>query len=319
LRTHLIVALLFITFLGPDAEAKSYREFFGVDAPPDKYGAVLRTLNFQQGPVRLGSASVTLTVPDQFYYLSPTDTRKVLVDLWSNPASEADGVLGMIFPAKYSPTDAETWGSVIDYDPSGYVSDADAATTNFDEVLQQIKDAIAEANPEREKAGFGPVTLVGWAAPPFYDKEAHALHWARELIFGKDRNADHQLNYSVRVLGREGVVDFDFVAGLDQLAEINAVIPAVIKTVQYDSTKGYSDHIDGDKVAAYGLAGMIAAAAGVKIAAKLGLIALGLGLLKNFGLAILALKKGIVLLIVPIVALGRWIKAMFSRKNNSDV
>jgi uncharacterized membrane-anchored protein len=108
-------------------------------------------------------------------------------------------------------------------------------------------------------------------------------------------------------------------AGLNQLAEINAVIPSVINTVQFDPKKRYSDYVDGDKMAAYGLAGMIAAGAGVKIAAKLGLLALGLGLLKNVDLAILALKKGLIVFIVPIVAVWRRIVSFFTRKKDSEV
>jgi uncharacterized membrane-anchored protein len=145
------------------------------------------------------------------------------------------------------------------------------------------------------------------------------MHWARDLIFGKAPNVRHSLNYSVRVLGREGVLELNFVAGLNQLTEINTVIPSVVNTVQFDPKKRYSDYVDGDKMAAYGLAGMIAAGAGVKIAAKLGLLALGLGLLKNFGLAILALKKGPVVCIVPIVSIWRRIVSFFTRKKDSEV
>jgi len=53
--------------------------------------------------------------------------------------------------------------------------------------------------------------------------------------------------------------------------------------------------------------------------AKLGLLALGLGLLKNFGLAILAFKKGLVVLIVPIIAIWRRIASFFTRKKDSEV
>ena len=314
-----LLVTVFILALACQADAKSYREMFGEDPPANQDGEVLKNVDFQQGTIKLPAASVTLNISDQFYYLSPEDTRKVVTDLWGNPKGTAEGALGMLFPANHSPVDDDSWGSVIEYNSSGYVSDADAATTNFDEVLQQIKDAIAANNPEREKAGYPALTLAGWAAPPYYDKTTHAMHWARDLIFGKAPNVRHSLNYSVRVLGREGVLELNFVAGLTQLAEINAVIPSVITTVQFDPKKRYSDYVDGDKMAAYGLAGMIAAGAGVKIAAKLGLLALGLGLLKNFGLAILAFKKGLVVLVVPIMALWRRIISFFTRKKDSEV
>ncbi len=300
------------------ANAKSFHDMFGTDAPESDGGAVLKTIDFQQGPIKLPGADATLNVSDQFYYLNPDDTRKVLVQLWGNPASAAEGTLGMIFPAKYAPTDPRTWGAVVEYDGGGHVSDDDAASTDYNALLKQIQDGIKEQNSERERQGYAPITLVGWAEPPHYDKATHALHWARDLVFGKDANGLHTLNYSVRVLGREGVMELDFVAGLNQLQDINNAIPSVINAVQYDSGKRYADFVNGDKIAAYSMAGMIAAGAGVKIAAKLGFLAVVLGFFKSFGVALLALKKGLIVVVAGIAAVGRKILGAFRRDKSTD-
>ena len=317
MKKYLAIAFL-VALAATQANAKSFHDMFGADVPEGEYGAVLKTLDFQQGAIKLAGASATLNVSDQFYYLNPQDTRKVLVQLWGNPENAVDNTLGMIFPAKYSPTDPHSWGSLVDYDASGHVSDDDAASTDYNEVLKQIQDAINEANPDREQQGYDPITLVGWAEPPHYDKATHALHWARDLIFGKDPNAPHTLNYSVRVLGREGVTELDFIAGLEQLPEINAAIPSVINTVQYDSGKRYADFVNGDKIAAYSMAGMIAAGAGVKIAAKLGFLAVVLGFFKSFGVALLALKKGLIVVVAGVLAAGRKVLGLFRRNKNTD-
>ena len=317
MRTYFAIAFAAI-LAATQADAKSFHDIFGTDAPEGDEGAILKTLDFEQGPIKLPGADVTLNVSDQFYYLNPDDTRKVLVQLWGNPGDSADGTLGMIFPAKYSPTDQRTWGSIVEYDGSGHVSDDDAASTDYNDLLKQIQDGIKENNPEREKQGFAPITLVGWAEPPHYDKATHALHWARDLIFGSDPNGPHTLNYSVRVLGREGVTQLDFVAGLDQLQEINDVIPDVINTVQYDSGKRYADFVNGDKIAAYGMAGMIAAGAGVKVAAKLGFLAFVLGFFKSFGVALLALKKGLIVVVAAVAAVGRKILGVFRRDKRNN-
>lgn len=253
---------------------------------------LLEKLDFQQGVIKLPEAKATLNVPADFYYLSPADAKIVLVDIWGNPPAAAEGTMGMIFPAKYAPTDIEAWGSTVEYSDDGYVSDADAATTNYDELLQNIKDSIRENNVEREKQGFPKITLVGWASAPHYDTLAHALHWARDLMFGDDKQPQHTLNYSVRVLGREGVFQFNFIAGLDQLKEIEGVIPTVTKLVQFDKGKAYTDYVEGDKIAAYGMAGMIAAGAGAKIAAKVGLLALALAFFKKAGILVVVLLGG---------------------------
>jgi len=318
LKNHLAIIALAAWALATQADAKSFHDMFGVEPPAGPQGTVLKQLNFQQGAIKLSSANATLNVSDQFYYLSPNDARKVLVQLWGNPENAASSTLGMIFPAKYSPIDQQSWGALIDYEDSGHVSDDDAAETDYNALLKQIQDAIKEENPEREQQGYDPITLVGWAEPPHYDKASHALHWARDLIFGKDANGEHTLNYSVRVLGREGVTELEFIAGLNQLQQINAAIPNVINTVQYDSGKRYADFVNGDKIAAYSMAGMIAAGAGVKIAAKLGFLAIVLGFFKSFGVALLALKKGLIVVLAGVVAAGRKILGLFRRKDKTD-
>jgi|GEM_PF-4478441 len=130
LRRYFAAAILFALFTG-QADARPYQEMF-----PDRSDfseaekPLLEKLDFQQGAIKLPEAKATLNVPQGFYYLNSADTKKVLVDIWGNPAAAAEGKMGMIFPAKYAPTDIEAWGSVVEYSADGYVSDADAATTN---------------------------------------------------------------------------------------------------------------------------------------------------------------------------------------------
>lgn len=319
MKNHLAIVVLAALAGAAQADAKSFHDMFGIEPPDGGAATVLKQLDFQQGAVKLSAANATLNISDQFYYLNPQDAQKVLVKLWGNPEDAAENTLGMIFPARYPPTDSRSWGALVEHDEGGHVSDDDAASTDYNDVLKQIQDAINAENPERERQGYDPIKLVGWAEPPHYDKATHALHWARDLIFGKDPNGEHTLNYSVRILGREGVTELEFIAGLNQLQEINAVIPNVINTVQYDSGKRYTDFVNGDKIAAYSMAGMIAAGAGVKIAAKLGFLAIALGFFKSFGVALLALKKGLVVVLVGVVAAGRKVFGLFRRKGKSDV
>jgi uncharacterized membrane-anchored protein len=46
---------------------------------------VLSGLNRIQGEVSLPNGIASLQVPDEFYYLSPADSEKVLVEIWGNP------------------------------------------------------------------------------------------------------------------------------------------------------------------------------------------------------------------------------------------
>lgn len=301
----IILALSVLIASSTVAEAKTYREMFGGEPNlPPELSAIIGSLDFKQGKVALPSAHAQLDIPADFYFLDPADTKKVLVDLWGNPPGSDEGYLGMVFPAKYPPDGDKAWGSVIDYLKDGYVSDADALTIDFTQLLAQLKEASAENNLEREKQGYDPITLVGWASPPHYDLGTHTMHWARDLIFGKDPNAPHTLNYSVRILSREGVLQMNFVSGLEQLDEIKSGLPGVAGMVQFDPGQAYADFKEGDAVAAYGMAGLIAAGAGAKVAAKVGLLAVGLAFL----------KKGGVLIVIAGAAVARFFKGLFGRK-----
>ena len=65
----------------------------------------------------------------------------------------------------------------------------------------------------------------------------------------------------------------------------------------------YGDYAKGDKIAAYGMAGMIAAGAGAKIAAKIGLLAI----------AVAFFKKAAILVLVVAGGVARFAKGLFRR------
>ena len=79
------------------------------------------SLDRKTGEVVLPDGVATLKVPDNFYYLNPEDTEKVLVKIWHNPPGPKKQ--GMLFPAKMTPFDRDAWGVTIDYSEDGYVSD----------------------------------------------------------------------------------------------------------------------------------------------------------------------------------------------------
>ena len=269
------------------AGAKSYKELFPEHpSESEKVQKILDALDFQQGAIKLPSAHATLNVNSDYYYLSPADTKRVLVELWGNPPGTAENLLGMLFPAKRTPND-DTWGATISFLDDGYVSDEDAAKYDYTALLKDMQTDTADSNPERVKQGFGSIKLIGWAAPPFYDKAEHKLHWAKELEF--DGSPSHTLNYDLRALGRQGVLKMSFVAGLDKLAEVKEAIPSVLAIPSYDKGSTYADYVPGvDKIAAYGIGGLIAG----KIAAKTGLLVLALVFLKKGWIIVLLALGG---------------------------
>jgi uncharacterized membrane-anchored protein len=245
----------------------------------------LQSLHFQEGTIKLPGDIATLTLPPSFRYLPPADTERLLVDAWGNPPGSA--TLGMIVPSNVSPLEQGGWGAVITYDKDGHVKDDDADSIKYDELLKDMQESVNDNNAERKKQGYAPMTLVGWAERPHYDKAQHKLYWAKELRSEGDQQSG--LNYNVRVLGREGVLVLNAIAGRDQLDAIKVEMQKVTAFTNFNPGQRYTDFNAGtDKVAEYGLAALVAGG----VAAKLGLFGKLLALLLAFKKIILLVVAG---------------------------
>lgn len=256
------------------------------------------SLDRRSGTIALGDDLATLNLPDDFYWLNRQDAIRVLVDVWGNPPEQNESLFGMLFPAKYTPFDEDSWAVTIEYVEDGHVSDSDAADIDFDGLLADMQREVRAANGDRTAAGYEPIELLGWAEPPHYNTGSHKLYWAKELRFGDSPFTT--LNYEIRALGRKGFLSMTFVAATEQLAEINQSRETVLSMASFNAGQRYDDFDSNiDEIAAYGIGALIAG----KVAAKAGLLAGGLLLLKKLG----------VILFLAFAAVGRKLKSMFAR------
>ena len=251
-----------------------------------------------QGTIRIDAANVVLDVPDNYIFLNAKDAESVLVDAWGNmPGSN---VLGMLMPAGVTPFDSNAWAVTIEYQEDGYVSDEEAEEIDYSELLSEMQADTLEASKNRVEQGYESIELVGWASQPYYDKQAHKLHWAKELKFGDYEQ--NTLNYDIRVLGRRGVLVLSFIAGMEQKAEIDAVLPEVLEIANFETGNQYADfNPDTDNYAAYGLGALITG----KVLAKTGFLAMLVIFLKKFGVFI-------------VIGIGALLKGLFSRKSKQE-
>ncbi|MDH3349652.1 MAG: DUF2167 domain-containing protein [Desulfobulbaceae bacterium] len=257
----------------------------------------LASLTFQHGNITLENNLVTLNLPEDFSYLSPEDTERVLVDAWGNPPGNK--TLGMVVPQEAGLFTQNGWAAIISYEEEGYVSDEEAEDIDYEEMKKEIQESSAESNKQRAEAGYGPIEFVGWAATPYYEKESHKLYWAKELKFGDSEV--NTLNYNIRVLGRKGVLLINIVSVMDQLQDIDAQIPTLLAMTEFNSGNKYADFDPKiDKVAAYGIGALVA-----------GTVASKVGLLAKLGAFLLAFKK--FLIVIPL-AIGGFVKKIFSNK-----
>ena len=131
-------------------------------------------LSYQTGKVQLSGGMATITLPPSFRFLGEQDSRKLLV-AWGNPPETAQGVLGMLVPSDVSPLSEDGWAIVVTYDDDGFVNDEEAKTLNYDTVMSEMQEQTVANNEARQKEGFEPITLVGWAEPPHYDAQSHKM------------------------------------------------------------------------------------------------------------------------------------------------
>jgi len=220
--------------------------------------AIANSLVMQEGTVPLGNNLAAVHLTPAFRYLSPADTKKVLVDLWGNPPDSVGDIMGAIVPAGVSILSAESWLIIVSYDDSGHVDDADAAGIDYADLLSEMQQSTRENSEERVKQGYEKLELVGWAEAPHYDSQAKKIYWAKQLKFG-DAPPPDTLNYNIRVLGRTGFLDLTAVASMSQLPMINQRVNEILDMVSFNPGNLYADFdASSDHTAEYGIAGLIA-------------------------------------------------------------
>lgn len=263
---------------------------------------LLKQLHFQSGDIAVPSAHASFHLDDKYQYLQQADARRVLEDMWGNPPDES--VLGLIVPKQPGLLEDGSWAVVVTYSDDGYVSDEDAAKIDYSELLQQLQEETRDSNAARKEAGYGTVDLAGWAETPRYDAASKKLYWAKDLAFNGE--AEHTLNYDIRVLGRHGYLSLNAVAGMSDLPAVRTGMQELLPMAEFDAGSRYADFNEStDKTAAYGVAALI----GGGLAAKAGLFA-------KLGLVLAKFWK---LLLIGGVAVASVVRKLFTKKQPSTV
>jgi uncharacterized membrane-anchored protein len=249
----------------------------------------LEAVKFQKGPATgdLGTTA-QVKVPSGYVFAGGNDTR-VIMERMQNTTNGRE--LGFIAPG------GEDWFVVFEFDPVGYVKDDEKGSLDADALLESIKAGTAEGNKERARRGWPSLTVLGWETPPRYNEVTHNLEWAVKL----ESEGKSGVNHNTRLLGRGGVMEVTLVCDPAKLGEILPKFNTMLNGFEFISGQRYSEFRPGDKMAAYGLTGLIAGG-GVAVAAKSGLLKW--------------LWKGIVAAVVGISAL---VKKIFGRGGEKAV
>jgi len=247
--------------------------------------SIEQTIEYKTGQIVMDDLA-TIDVPKGFKYIDADDAKTILIDVWGNPPYEPDAKpLGMLVQENFSLTSGDdSFVIEMTFVDDGYIKDDDAKEIDYDKLLESMQEDTKASNAFRKEEGYPTVDFIGWASDPFYDAENKKLHWAKELKFEEDDI--NTLNYDIRVLGRKGFLKLTAISDMQTLANVKNNINPVLQSINFNEGHRYSDfNPDLDKVAAYGIGGLIAG----KVLLKTGLIAkLGLILAKSWKIILIA-------------------------------
>lgn len=248
-------------------------------------------LDWHIGPKKENVANVaTLNTLKDEGFLDPKNSDKFL-ELTGNLTDGSTNIL-------VSPN--ETWWATFNFDPSGYVKDDEKI--DADALLKQLKESDGPSNEERTRLGLPKLYTVGWAVPPHYDNQTKRLEWALKV---RSEDNSEIINYTIRILGRTGVTSATLVSDEEQLTQNIDEFKKSLNGFDYNFGEKYAEYKEGDKIAGYGLAALIAGGAAV-VATK-----------KGFWAVIAAFFAAAWKFIaVGVIAVGGWISSLFKRNKS---
>lgn len=203
----------------------------------------------------------TIKVPEGHFFLDQAATRKFLEANQNIPDGDELGTVVRMTPGK-----DDYWFAVFTYSDTGHIKDDEKDRIDAKALMADMQEGSREANWERQKRGWPPLTLEGWHQPPFYNASTHNLTWATRL----DSTGEKVINHSIRLLGRTGLMSAQLVADPATVDASIAEFDRVLSTYSFNEGARYAEFRPGDKLAAYGLTALIAGGAGAA-AVKTGL------------------------------------------------
>ena len=241
----------------------------------------LKDLKHTTGPAHIpvrDQAAVDLPKDYLFY---PEASGKTIMEKMGN--SVDDTFIGLIIPEH-----GADWFVIVEYEPSGHISDDDAKNWDAEKLLKDVRESTEAANERRRKDGTSELDVVGWAEKPHYDAATRRLVWSIEAHEkGQTDNSDNIVNYRTLMLGREGYVSMTMVSPIATIGTDKSFANMLLSKLDFTQGRKYADFdIKTDKVAEYGLAALVAGVAVKKLGLLAVIIAFLLKSAKVIGLAV---------------------------------
>lgn len=257
-----------------------------------EFRAKLHALDWVLGPrdIAMGGNS-SLSLPDGYVYLDAANTTK-FEELNENLSGGKEVLLA---------PKTLRWFAYLIFEDAGYVKDTEKI--DADAILKTLKENTEASNQERKRRGWPDLHVIGWSIPPAYNTTTKRLEWATLL----QSHGNEATNFFTKVLGRRGFTTVILVTAPQNTTAAVADLDRVLTGFHFNTGETYADWRPGDKVAEYGLTGLIVGGA-VAAAVKTGLLK---GLWKYLVTAAVAMWK---LLAVAAAAVVAAVKSLFKRK-----
>jgi uncharacterized membrane-anchored protein len=194
---------------------------------------------------------------------------------------------------------------ILNYHPDGYVSLEDWGKLDADTLMQEISDNAKKINAERAKNSIPPLRIGGWLQKPRLNKRNHSISWVFDVIDGEETTVNA---VSIK-LGRKGYEKITWVSSYDNYLKSMDAMVFLVDQYKFNEGHRYADYSMGDKIAAFGVASLVAVTAGGN-PPKGGLAALYAGLIA-IG------KKLLVPLLIALGTLEIFFRKLFRRKNQN--
>lgn len=253
-----------------------------------QYNAVMDSLDWQmEGTYPLSDSHSTLVLPHGYLLALGQDADKLCRLDGNSPHDYLEAAI------------LTRSGDTIYFSSQkdGYVSLADWENIDSEKMLAEIWESTQKCNETRRQNGFIELREVKWLQEPKLDMETKTVFW---VTIGTDYDDYSSVNAVALRLGREGYEELRWLTDRESYNLAKNELDHMLRAHSFDDDYRYVDYADGDPVADYGIAALVALAAGAKAIKAGGLTGM-----------LLALKKGISLVGTGLAAIAYGIRKKF--------
>jgi uncharacterized membrane-anchored protein len=246
----------------------------------------------RSGTLDLAASSSKVSLPVGFVGIEGQDARTFEKLTQAHVNDETEGFL-------VNKNDDEV---VFQYFKSGFVTIDDWKDLDPKALIQEIRDNTEADNQSRRDKGMPELHVTGWLQEPSFDRATKTVFWA---INARSSDGSGVVNSIALRLGRGGYEKVIWIVDPTNFRATGGVLDAMLRAHSFDPGQRYEDHAEGDKLAGYGIAALVGAVAGAKLA-KIG----------AFAVILLFVKKIWFLGFAAIAIFFKKIKSLFRSRPN---